>query len=107
MQHIRTLAIVALFAAVTIPTFAQTATPRVDRRERRQQKRIGKGIENGSLTPREGAQLERREEKIQRDEARAKSDGVVTPAERGKLNRELNRDSRAIRRKKHNARVAR
>lgn len=87
--------------------FAQdnTATPRVDRREQRQQRRIEQGEKSGQLTPRETRNLERREAKIHRDEAKAKSDGTVTPAERRKLNREENRTSRAIYRKKHNLRT--
>lgn len=78
----------------------------VDRREARQQQRIAEGVENGSLTPRETANLEKREAKIhneiQRD--RAANGGHLTPAQRAKVNREQNRASRAIYRKKHNDR---
>ena len=98
---------VFVFALCSFTVFAQdnTATPRVDRREQRQQKRIEQGKKSGQLTPRETRHLERREAKIHRDEAKAKSDGKVTPAERRRLNREENRTSRAIYRKKHNRRT--
>ena len=83
---------------------AQTKTPGIDKRERRQQTRIHQGIKSGELTPAETRRLEAREGKIKADEMRAKSDGKVTPEERRKLNRELDRTNRAIYRKKHNAR---
>ena len=83
---------------------AQTKTPGIDKRERRQKMRIHQGVKSGELTPAETRRLEAREEKIKADEMQAKSDGTVTPAERGKLNRELDRTSKAVYRKKHNAR---
>ena len=99
--------IVGALVVCSFIVFAQekNATPRVDRRERRQQKRIEQGEKNRQLTLRETRNLERREAKIHRDEAKAKSDGKVTPAERRKLNRKENRTSRAIYRKKHNRRT--
>jgi hypothetical protein len=94
--------VIALTLALSLPAFGAE----VDRREARQQKRIAEGIENGSLNAKEAANLERRETKIhneiQRD--RAANGGHLTPAERPKINREQNRASRAIYRKKHNAR---
>ena len=76
----------------------------INERQRNQQKRIGEGVENGSLTPRETANLEHREAKINREikRDRAANGGTLTPAERAKINREQNRASRAIYRKKHN-----
>ncbi len=77
----------------------------VDQREANQQKRIAEGVENGSLTPKETANLENREAKIHNEikTDRAANGGKLTPAERAKINREQNRTSRAIYRKKHNA----
>jgi len=82
---------------------AQTATPRVTKRQANQQARIGQGVKSGELTPKETQHLEAREAKIQHDKKVAKSDGTVTPAERAKLNHEENRTSRAIYRQKHDA----
>lgn len=85
---------------------AGTATPRVEKREARQQARIAQGIRSGELTPHEAARLETGEAHIDRVEARAKADGKVTPRERMRLNRMQNRESRKIARLKHNDRVA-
>ncbi len=102
---------IAVLAATTLClgiAFAQQQdqTPRVDKRETRQQKRINQGIKSGQLTPQEAARLEKQQAKIKHDEAQAKADGKVTPKERAKLNREQNRASKNIYRKKHNAKTA-
>ena len=78
----------------------------VDRREDRQQERIGQGVESGQLTPSETARLERQEQRIdnQVTAERAANGGHLTPAERAQVNREQNRESRRIYAAKHNAR---
>ena len=75
----------------------------VDKRQERQQKRIGRGIESGQLTPREAARLEREQAKIAAEEKAFRSDGKLSKAERKKLRRDQNRASRHIRREKHDA----
>lgn len=84
-----------------------TATPRIDKREARQQQRIANGTASGQLTTMETEKLEKREAKIGADEAAAKADGTVTKAERTHLRREENRASRATRRQKHDAQKVR
>lgn len=76
----------------------------VNRREGRQQRRIAQGVKNGSLNPKETANLERREAGVQRQEQRdmAKHNGHLTRAEQRQLNRRQNRISRSIYRDKHN-----
>jgi hypothetical protein len=91
------------FLSITASGLAQTATPKVTKRQVNQQERIGQGVNSGELTPRETAHLEGREVKIQDDKKAAKADGTVTASERAKLNREENRTSRAIYRQKHDA----
>jgi hypothetical protein len=90
-------------------TAQETVTPRrqaqVERRAARQQARIAQGEASGALTPRESRRLEKREAKLDGDIAKAEADGRITRKEQARLNREENRDSRAIFRKKHNARV--
>ncbi|MFZ6771420.1 hypothetical protein ACO0LB_01760 [Undibacterium sp. SXout7W] len=87
--------------------FAQsTDTPRIEKRQERQQKRIAKGIDSGALTAKESANLEKREAKIEADKQAAKSDGVVTKSEKVKLEHEENRASKRIFAKKHNANIA-
>ena len=100
------LALTTLLTSAAGLASAQTATPRVDRREVRQQMRISHGVQSGQLTPRETARLERGQRHVQRMEHRAKADGVVTPAERRHLARAQNHQSREIYRLKHNARHA-
>jgi hypothetical protein len=85
---------------------AQTATPRVTKRQGNQQARIGQGVKSGELTKGETRRLERQQTKIQHDKRVAKSDGVVTPGERAKLNREQNRASKRVYKLKHNDNVA-
>lgn len=91
-----------LLAALAAPTFAQS---NINQRESNQQHRIGQGINNGSLTPRETAKLERREGRIRRSVARerARNGGTLTAAEHARAERRLNRASATIYRKKHNA----
>lgn len=106
---------------VTGSAIAQTATsgagpgvvdpghPRVNevnQREENQQKRIANGINNGSLSPKETANLEKREASLQRQEKAdmAKHNGHLTKAEQRRLNRRENRISRSIYRDKHNNR---
>ena len=78
----------------------------VDRREGRQQQRIGEGVESGQLTPGETARLERQEGRIQNEikADRAANGGHLTAAERRSINRQENRESRRIYAAKHNAR---
>lgn len=85
---------------------AQTATPNLDKREANQQQRIDQGVASGQLNAKETNRLQKREAKLTADEAAAKADGTVTRAERRKLQREANRDSKAIRKQKHDAQTA-
>jgi len=97
------LLLAAVLTVATGAASAQTATPRVDRREARQHARIRQGAKSGQLTPRETARLKAGHGHVQRMEGRAKADGVVTPGERTRLNHAQNRQSRHIRRLKHKA----
>lgn len=94
-------AIAALSASVVS---ANPITPRVDRRELRQQARIQQGVRSGELTRGEAARLRAGQRHMRRMEARDKRDGVVTPRERIQLNRAQNLQSRRIVRFKHNGR---
>ncbi len=75
-------------------------------RQREQQKRIGEGIENGSLTAREAARMEHQETRLNREVARDRRDGGgMTAAEKAKINRQQNRQSKRIYRQKHDGQV--
>ena len=79
----------------------------VNRRETRQQARIGQGVRSGQLTRGETRRLERGERRLQHNERRdmAKHNGHLTKKDQRQLNRESNRMSRRIYRDKHNART--
>jgi hypothetical protein len=83
-----------------------TPTTEVGARKEMQQKRIGEGIENGSLTAGEAAHLENKEVKLNKETTamRAANGGTLTPGEKAKVNRQQNRLSNQIYNKKHNAR---
>jgi hypothetical protein len=87
----------------------QNIDPRseVGQRERKQQERIAQGVQNGQLTAGETANIEHREAAINQEvhNDRAANGGTLTQSERRQVNRQENRTSRAIYRKKHNARV--
>jgi hypothetical protein len=108
------LAIVGLM--FTGSTFAQTTTtttsgagagvvdpghPRVNQvngREANQQNRIANGVKNGSLTPKQTANLEKREANVQNREQKdmAAHNGHLTKAEQNGINRQQNRISKTI-----------
>jgi hypothetical protein len=79
----------------------------VGQRERNQQERIAQGVKSGQLTAGETTHIEGREAAINKEvhNERAANGGKLTQAERQQVNRQENRTSRAIYRKKHNARV--
>ena len=97
--------IAVLVGALALPAFAQdtTSTPRIDKREANQQRRIEQGEKSGQLTGREAARLERGQGRVQKMEDKAVSDGKVTPRERARIERAQNRQSRKIARQKHDA----
>jgi uncharacterized membrane protein YebE (DUF533 family) len=103
MQKIVSVILTTVFVfGLSAAVFAQsTNTPRVDRREHRQQRRIRQGVRSGELTHREASRLRRQERVTRRQEAAAKADGKVTKRERRHLNRRENRTSRHIYRQKH------
>ena len=93
-----------LATAFALPVFAQTATPALNQNQRNQEARISQGVRSGELTNNEARNLQSQQQAIRGEKRAAKADGVVTPAERQKIRRDQRRASRAIYRKKHNAR---
>lgn len=74
----------------------------VNSREGNQQRRIGNGVKNGTLTAKQTAHLERRENRLQNREKAdmAKHNGHLTKPEQRNMNRRENRISRSIARDK-------
>lgn len=92
-----------MLGASTLPAFAGDNTPRIDRRQANQERRIDEGVASGELTKREAARLERGQDRVDAIEDKAKSDGVVTRRERARITHEQNVQSRRIHRQKHDA----
>ena len=89
--------------------FAQTTsteTPRVDKREAKQEQRIYKGIASGELTQKEAARLNNGQDRVENAETKAKADGKVTKAERKHLAHMQNKQSKRIYAQKHDAQKA-
>ena len=75
---------------------------RVDRRQDRQWDRIQNGIDSGEVSRGEARRLMRGQRRIARMEDRFERDGYISPREQRKLERALNRNSKRIKRAKHN-----
>lgn len=97
--------IVGIVAAVLIGSFGNAlADERIQDRKENQQKRIGEGVENGSLTPRETVNLEKKEGRVNREirRDRRQNGGNLTNKEKAQVNRQQNHLSRQIYKDKHN-----
>ncbi len=84
---------------------ALAQTNEINQRQKHQQKRIGEGVENGSLTPAETARLEKQESAIHHEVKtdRKANGGTLTAQERRQVNRQQNRESKRIYRQKRDA----
>ena len=77
---------------------------RVARRQERQQKRIGNGVKNGSLTPAETSKLEHQESRLNHEVRtdRKANGGNLTNNEKKQINGQQNKLSKEIYVDKHN-----
>src|SRR5438874_1261295 len=100
MKIAHTAIAAALGLAFSGAVLAQAGTIQ---RDANQQNRIEQGVKSGSLTTREAAKLERGQARDSRLEARAGADGKVGPREQRRIQKNENRESRKIRREKHDA----
>jgi len=109
MSNLKSLTFGATLAIASIGAFAQAttpATPRVDTRQNKQEKRIDAGVASGELTARETKRLEKQQGHVDNVEDKAKADGTVTAGERRHLNKVQNRTSANIYQQKHDAQTA-
>jgi hypothetical protein len=89
-------------AALCTLTVALPAEARVNQRQDRQQHRIVKGINNGSLSARETAGLAKQQMSIRKYEHRSRADGNgLSLVERARIEHRRDRASRNIYRQKH------
>ena len=110
MLNLKRLAIGATMTLACIGAFAQAAsapaTPRVDKREVNQDKRIQQGVGSGQLTAKETYRLEKEQAAINKAGAKSKSDGTVTKQERRRLHKMQDQASKDIYKQKHDAQTA-
>lgn len=76
----------------------------INKRQRKQSKRIRQGVRSGELTARETVRLGKQQASIQRQKRQFKSDGTFTKGERVTIKKRQHRASKNIYRKKHNDR---
>jgi len=99
--------VTALAAAFAVSALAQTqSTPRIEKREQNQERRIEQGEKSGALNEREAARLERGQARVQKMEDKAAADGKVSAKERVRIERAQDKQSRRIYRQKHDAQRA-
>lgn len=103
MKKSLALTAILLILPATASYAADGHTPRVDRREANQERRIEQGVGSGQLTAPEARRMNRMENRIEKSEEAAKSDGKVTARERARLHREQKRANKRIYRQKHDA----
>jgi hypothetical protein len=96
---------VAAFAFAASAGFAAAqdtaSTPRIDKRQERQQQRIDRGVQSGALNAKEASRLEKGQQRVDRMEDKAAADGKVTRKERRRIEHAQDRQSKKIYREKH------
>jgi hypothetical protein len=95
----------ALLAGTITASFGQDGT--VQQRKENQQQRIGNGVKNGSLTPRETGHLEKKESNLNKEvhSDRKQNGGNLTNKEKAQVNHQQNKISKDIYKDKHNGRT--
>lgn len=103
MKTFSIAAIAIAFAASTGLAAAQdsASTPRIDKRQEMQQKRIDKGVQSGALNKKEAARLQKGQQRVDKMEDKALADGKVTKKERRRIEHAQDRQSKKIAREKH------
>lgn len=98
-----TMAAAGLLLGSTGIAFAEG---RIKQRQENQQQRIGQGVENGTLTPKETAKLEHKQVKLNKEIRydRKQNGGNLTNKEKAQINRQQNRLSKGIYKTKHDGR---
>ena len=96
----RNLLVTALIATTafgaSFAASAQTSAASTTQRDVKQEQRIENGLQNGSITTRENAQLQRDEAHVDRLQARDMKDGSLSPAKKAQLTAAQNKTSRDI-----------
>ena len=102
----RNLLVTALIATAafgsSFAASAQTSAATTTQRDANQEQRIENGLQNGTITTRENAELQRDEAHVDKLQARDMKNGPMTPAEKAQLTAAQNKTSRDIHEAKTN-----
>jgi len=102
----RNLFVTALIAGAafggSMAASAQTSAASTTQRDVRQEQRIENGLQNGTITTRENAELQRDEAHVDRLQAKDLRNGSLSPAEKAQLAAAQDKTSRDIHRATHN-----
>ena len=103
----RSLLAAVAIAAFVVPEFALAqSTPRIDKRQEKQDARIDKGVEKGQLNQKEAARLEKGQQHVQKMENKALSDGKMTTQEKRRIEHAQDAQSKRIARQRHDKQKA-
>ena len=91
--------LIALFALITLSVTAEAR--RDQKREARQEARIGQGIKSGELNKAEAHRLHKGQKRVDEAQKAAKADGVVTDQEKARLEKMQDVQSQRIYEQKH------
>lgn len=106
-MKILNILVITAVAGFAAPGFAQTSSSkRIDARQAIQERRIEQGQKSGALTGKEAARLEKGQARVQKMEDKAMADGKLSAKERRRLENAQDRQSRKIRREKHDRQKA-
>ena len=95
-----------VIAAFALPGFALAqSTPRIDKRQEYQDKRIEQGVKSGALNKKEAARMEKGQERVQKMEDKAMADGKMTAKEKVVMERAQDRQSKRIAKQKRDKQV--
>jgi hypothetical protein len=100
-MRILTSFVIALFLATSMSPVLATSVPK---RQKKQERRIERGIKHGKITPKEAQRLRDEQATISVERELAKKDGKITGRERAEEQHDLNVLSKDIHRKKYNKR---
>ena len=102
----RNLLVTALIATAafgsSFAASAQTNAANTTQRDVKQEQRIEAGLQNGTITTRENAELQRDEAHVDRLQAKDLKNGALSPAEKAQLTAAQNKTSRDITRARSN-----
>lgn len=102
MELKKTAYSLALSALITAPVYAQSSTAADVQRDANQEQRIDQGLQSGQLSTREAGQLQHEEAHVDAMEQKADHNGSVSPREQAQIDAAQKRVSHDVYADKHN-----